>query len=190
MKKIKLVLISITLLSLSQCGFITILPPAQWENVDDFKVSSDTKPSELIKIYLGEIYLNPKNNYCITFFDIYCSPCYTQVNYINQLFNETGVLYNWYAVTIYDSIAEIKFREKLGYSDNYLRYLFPVFYEINGFKSSLRNLFYKNSIPIKDYVPMTFIIVNDTIRYINRGAINTEEKYLEHKNLLDSLSQK
>ena len=174
---------------ISGCGLITILPPAQWEKVDDFKVSSDSKPSEMIKSYLGEKYINENNNYCITFFDIYCPPCYKQINYCNQLNNETKDLYSWYAVTIYDSIAENKYRKKLGYSENSLRYLFPVFYEINGLKSSLRNLYYKNSISVNDHVPMTIVIVKDTIRYINDGSINSEDRYVEHKYLLDSLSK-
>ena len=76
----------------------------------------------------------------------------------------------------------------MGYPDNYLKYNYPVFYSVNGLRSSMRNLYYNNEIPDKDISTLTFIIVNDTIKRITRGIIYTEEKYLEHKHLLDTLS--
>lgn len=191
MKKIKLVLISITLLFLSQCGFITILPPAQWENADDFKVSYDTKPSELLKKFIGNKNVtNVNQNYCITFFDIYCGQSQSHFNICNSLYEETQENYQWFAITVYDSISYNKVRKKLGISEDSLKYKYPTFYSIIGLRSSMRNLFYNNNIPDEDISTLTFIIYNDTISRITRGIINTEEKYLEHKNLLDSLSQK
>jgi hypothetical protein len=71
--------------------------------------------------------------------------------------------------------------------DNYLVYNYPVFYNINGLRSSLRNLYYNNNIPDEDISTLTFIIQNDTIKKITRGIIYTEEKYLEHKLFLESL---
>jgi len=189
MKRIKIISFFLSILILSNCGIIIITPPAQWEKVDDFKVSPNTRPSELIKKYLGKNLVNDRNNYCITFFDIYCTPCYTQINYCNQLYEETKENFDWFSVTIYDSVAESKFRKKLEYPDDYLRYNFPTFYNINGLKSSLRNLYYNNMITKSDYVPMTIIIANDTIKFINDGAINSQEKYIAHKSFLDSLSQ-
>lgn len=187
MKIIKLVFLSFIILFLSHCGLFTFIPGG-WEEVDNFKVSQDTKPSDLIKKYLGENYANDSNNYCLVFFDVYCAACYTQVNHINLLQSRTEDNFKWYAVTIYDTIAENNFRLRRGYYNDYLKYKFPTFYEINGLKSSLRNL-HNNNVTVGDTVPTTIIIANDTIRRIINTATNTEEKYFELKGFLDSLSQ-
>ena len=190
MRRIKYILFVINVFIVYSCGFIIITPPAQWERTENFKVSSSIKPSDLIKEYLGESFIHEKNNYCLTFFDIYCGQAKEHYYYCNKLFDETQKNFNWYAITIYDSISHLKFRKKMEYSDNYLKYNYTVFYSINGLRSSLRNLYYNNVLPDEDTSTLNFIIENDTIRRITRGIIYTEEKYLEHKNLLDSLSQK
>jgi len=189
MKKLKLVLLLFLVLFLSHCGKFFIAPSGIFEKVENFKVSQDTKPSELIMKFLGENYINEKNNYAITFFDEFCGPSRSQVYYCNILNKVTKDNYNWYAVTIYDSLPSDKWRIRFGYSLDYLRYDFPTFYEVNGLKASLRNLYFNNNITQIDYVPMSFFIVNDTIRFISDGSINSEEEFYKHKNLLDSLSQ-
>jgi hypothetical protein len=176
---------------LSSCGFIVIIDSnSQWEKPDDFKVSPDIKPSELIHTYLNNYEQNKLNNYCISFYDIYCGASYYQVSYCNGLYEETKDNYNWIAVTIYDSIEENEVRKKLNYKDDYLRYRYPTYYEINGLKSSLRNLYYNNRITKEDIVPMNFFITDDTIRFITEGSINSKEKYDKHKRILDSLALK
>ena len=184
--KNKSFLVLITFALLSSCGFIIIVD-GQWEDPNKFKVPLDTKPSELIHTYLNNYEQNKLNNYCISFYDIYCAACYSQVSFCNRLFEETKDNYNWLAITIYDSIEENKFRKKRGYKDDYLRYRYPTYYKINGLKSSLRNLYYNNKITEEDFVPMTFFITDDTIRYITDGSINSKEKYDKHKRILDSL---
>jgi len=185
----KTILISLlcSILFLSNCGII-IITTGQLEKVEEHKVVPGTKPSVLIDKFVGTSILNEKKNYCLTFFDIYCGFCYQQINFCNKLYEETNNNYEWIAITIYDTIAEEKYRQQRGFSND-LRYKYPSYYNVNGLKSSLRNLYYNNEIPYEDIVPMTIIVVNDTIKKITRGAINTELKYTEYKNFLDSLSR-
>lgn len=187
MRKVKIIIFFFSIIILHNCGFIIITPPAQWENVDNFKVSSETRPSDIIKMYLGENYVNDRNNYCISCFSIYCGQAKEHYYYCNKLFEETKENFEWFAVTIYDSISHNKFRKKMECPDNYLVYNYPVFYNVNGLRSSLRNLYYNNDIPDNDTSTLTFVIQNDTIKKITRGIIYTEEKYLEHKLFLESL---
>jgi thiol-disulfide isomerase/thioredoxin len=187
--KNKSLLVLITFALLSSCGFIVIVD-GKWENPDEFKVPPNTKPSELINTYLNNYEQNKLNNYCISFYVNGCGACLHQVPYCNQLYQETKDNYNWIAVTIDDSIKEDEFRKKMGYKDDYLKYDYPTYYDIEGLKSSLRNLYYNNKITEVDFVPMTFFIPDDTIRYITDGSINSKEKYDKHKRILDSLALK
>lgn len=172
------------ILLISSCGIIIV--PGQWENPDDHKIESNTSPSTLIGDYIN-IPFNGNGNYCLTFFDIYCGYSYQQISYINKLYDLTNTDYHWSAITLYDSLSEVKYKQKAKLDES-IRYKFSTFYEINGLKSSLRNLYYNNDIPHEDMVPMTIIIYNDTVRKIIRGSINSEEKYSKFKSYLDSLS--
>jgi len=116
MRKIKFILFFIIVIFLSNCGIIIITPPGQWEKVDNFKVSPEVRPSYLIKEYLGDTFVNKRNNYCITFFDIYCGQAKEHFYFCNKLYDETQENFVWLAVTNYDSISHNKFRKKNGIS--------------------------------------------------------------------------
>ena len=178
----------ISIIFLSSCGLIIIVT-GQSEEVDKFKVDLSSKPSELIYKFTNETSYKFKKNYFITYFDIYCDFSYQQIYACNKLYNETNEHFEWVAITIYDTTEEAKYRKQKKFNDDF-RYQYKTYYNINGLKSSLRNLYYQNEIPDTDIVPMSFIIVNDTIVRIIRGAINTEFKYEEQKNFLDSIITK
>jgi len=181
-----IVLLAVVLLQLG-CGII-IFTTAKWEKSGDYEVTPETRPSCLIKKYLGDSVLNENNNYCLTFYDIYCGFSYQQIHYCNKLFEETRENFMWVAISAYDSISEFRYREKANISND-LVYLFSTFHNVVGLKSSLRNLYYNNQTPERDIVPMTIIIGSDSIRRITSGAINSEVEFNNHKILLDSLSK-
>lgn len=56
---------------------------------DDFKITSDAKPSDLIKMYLGENYINQQNNDCLTCFDICCGQVNEPFYFCDKLYDET-----------------------------------------------------------------------------------------------------
>lgn len=175
---------------MNSCNFIIILPPptADWEKVEEFKVESGISPSDLIHRFIDTTVNNIYHNYVIVAYDPGCPATYHNITFTNKLYNDTRQQFDWMAVTAEDTLYENKVRKKLGYSEEFC-YQYPAYYNINGLKSSLRNLYHNNNIPDTDLTPMTFIITSDTIRRITRGAINNEERYLEHKNFLDSLLQ-
>jgi hypothetical protein len=175
---------------LSSCNFIIILPPPteEWEKVEEYKVEPGINPSQLIQKFVDSTVYNSHQNYVVVTYDPGCPATYHNITFTNKLYFDTRQQFNWLAVTAEDTLYENKVRKKLGYSASF-RYQYPVFYKVKGLKSSLRNLYHNNNIPDSDLTPMTFFIASDTIRRITRGAINNEERYLEHKNFLDSLSQ-
>lgn len=185
MKNIFVKIILINLLFLSGCGWITIVS-GKWEEVEKFKVELDIKPSVFISNYTHDSTYLLKKNYFLTFYDIYCIYSYRQIYTCNELYDSTKEYFEWIALTIYDSIDEKEFRTKKEYNEK-LRYKYETYYKINGLKSSLRNLYYRNNIKEPDIVPMNMIIVNDSIVKITRGAIDTKLKYETHKHYLDSL---
>ncbi len=187
MNKTKLILFWCSILLLSSCGII-IIAKGLSEKVKEHKVEPDTKPSELIDKFIVTSIPNERKNYCLTFYDIYCGYSYQQISFCNKLYEETNNDYEWIAITMYDTITEKHVMQKLGYSNDH-GYNYTSYYNVNGLKSSLRNLYHNNEIPDDDIDPMTIIIWNDTIKKIIRGAINTELKHKEHKNFLDSLSR-
>lgn len=189
MKKIRILLFILSVLLTGNCGFIIISPPGQWEKADKFKVKPGTTPSELMKKFLGDNAVKERNNYCIVFFDIYCGQTAAHYFYCNRLHKKTKDSFDWLAVTMYDAADDNKWRKKLNIADDSLRYNFPTYYSINGLRSSMRNVYHNNVIPDNDISSMVFIVVNDSIKHHSRGGLHTREKYSEHKNVLDSLSQ-
>lgn len=175
---------------LSSCNFIIILPPPteDWEKVEEFKVEPGTSPSELIHQFIDTTVNNTFHNYVIVTYDPGCPATYHNITFTNKLYFDTRQQFYWMAVTAEDTLYENKIRKKLGYTTNFM-YKYPTYYKIKCLKSSLRNLYHNNNIPDSDLTPMTFIITSDTIRRITRGAISNEDRYLEHKNFLDSLSE-
>lgn len=160
------------------CNFLVVVK-GQWEDAELFKVEPDIKPSQLISHFTGDSSYLTKKNYFLTFYDIYCGFSYQQIDACNMLYDSIGEDYEWIAITIYDSVAERKYRKKLNLPSEF-RYKYRTYYKINGLRSSLRNLYYRNQIPNEDISPMNMIIVNDSIFQISRGAINTREKFLLH----------
>lgn len=171
------------LIVLKSCIVVTT---AIWEHSDNFKVKQGIKPSEVIGEYLKIPDDERKKNYYLVFFDIYCEPCYKQIKYCNQLFYRTKHFFQWKAITIYDSISEKRYNSKIK-RENIETFDFPTYYEINGLKSSLRNIYFNNNITERDLVPMSFVIIDDSIWFIQNGSINNEDKLLKHEYLLDSL---
>jgi hypothetical protein len=187
MKNNKLILLFFIAVLVTHCGIIIISPPGRYENAADFKVNPETKPSELLNSYLGDEITHPENNYYLIFFDIYCAPPYNHYFYCNSLYKRTQNNMKWLAVTLYDSLEHYKWRKKLDISNDSLIYAFPTYYGIHGLKASMRNLYYNNSIPDSDISTMIFIVINDSIKYYFRMVIHTRERYLEQRQLLDSL---
>jgi hypothetical protein len=189
-KKLFLILFVGSFILPSGCQLILILPPGIVENVEDFKVEPGTKPSELIQTFIDSTVNNTYQNYVVVTYDHGCGggAAYTQIIFTNKLYKETHPYFQWIAVTTDDVSIENKVRKHMEYTDKF-RYKYPTYYNVIGLKSSLRNLYHNNNVPDGNIIPMTFFIASDTIRRITRGAINTEEQYLEHKNFLDSLSQ-
>ncbi len=178
-----------TFFYMSSCNFIIILPPptADWEKVEEYKVEPGISPSELIQKFVDSTVHNSHQNYVIVTYDPGCPATYHNITFTNKLYDDTHEHFEWLAVTAEDTMYENKVRKKLDCPAHF-RYKYPAYYKIKGLKSSFRNLYHNNNIPDSDLTPMTFIIASDTIRRITRGAINNEERYLEHKNFLDSLS--
>lgn len=177
-----------TFFYMSSCNLILFLPAPKEVNEKDYIVHQGTKPSDLISKFIDTTVFNKHHNYIIVTFDPGCGATYSQIKFTNKLYDETRQNYEWLAVTNEDLLLENKVRKFYKYPDDF-RYSYTTYYSIHGLKPSLRNLYHNNNIPDSDLTPMTFIITSDTIRRITRGAINNEERYLEHKNFLDSLSQ-
>lgn len=170
---------------ISGCGFI-IITTTERENVEDFRVDSNIKPSSLISKFVEDSTNNTSENYFLTFYDIYCGFSYQQITYCNKLYDLTNNDYEFIACTIYDRIDENEYRKKRKYENDF-RYKYNTYYEINGLKASLRNLYYKNDIKLNDISPMNIIIANDSIVKMSRGAINTNLKFEYFKSFLDSI---
>jgi len=187
MKKNKLILLLFIAAILTHCGIIIIGPPGKWEKADDFKVNPETKPSELLISYLGDEITHPENNYGLIFFDISCGQTNAHYSYSNWLYEKTKNNMKWLAITVYDSVEHFQWRKKINVADDSLRYAFPTYYGINGLKSSMRNLYYKNSLPDRGFSPFIIIVINDSIEYLSRRDMHNREKFLEQKQLLDSL---
>jgi hypothetical protein len=174
------------ILFLTGCSKITVTT-GKWEKSNEFKVEYNIKPSDLIRQFISDsIALDNKSDYFLVFYDIYCPYSYQQINYCNKLYNQTKSDFKWIAITIYDIESESKFRHKMKYDSNF-QYQFQSYHQINGLKSSLRNLYYHNDIPDRDITPMNIVIANDSIVQIIRGAINTNLKYDFYKEYLDSI---
>jgi len=188
MKRNKLILLFFIAAILTHCGIIIISPPGKWEKADDFKVNPETKPSELIISYLGDDKItHPEKNYYLIFFDISCGQTNAHYSYSNWLYEKTKNNMKWLAITLYDSVEYFQWRKKINVSADSLKYAFPTYYGINGLRSSMRNLYYKNSLPDKDISTMIFIVINDSIVHLSRRGLHTRETFLEQRQLLDSL---
>ncbi len=188
MKKNKLILLFFIAVIFSHCGLIIISPPGKWENADDFKVNPESKPSELLISYLGDDKITrSENNYYLIFFDISCGQTNAHYYYSNWLYEKSKNNIEWLAITLYDSVEYFQWRKKINVSADSLKYAFPTYYGVNGLRSSMRNLYYKNSLPDKDISTMIFIVINDSIGHFSHGGIHTMERFLEQKQILDSL---
>lgn len=185
MKMFRILFILYVLTFINSCISINI-EKAIWEESENFKVDLETKPSSLIFEYTQDSSSLSGKNFFLTFYDIYCGFSYAQIEYCNKLHDQTDSFFKWIAITIYDTAAESEFRSRKEYPD-YWRYKYDTYYSINGLKSSLRKLYYKNNIMEDDIVPMNIVIVNDSIIKIINEAINTKPKYEFYKSYLDSI---
>lgn len=188
MKKNKIILMIFVIFIHAQCIRIIISPPGKWENTEKFTINPETKPSKLLLSFLkDDKIIHPENNYYLIFFDIVCGQTNAHYYYSNKLFEKTKHKINWVAVTVYDSIEHFKYRNKLNISIDSLRYSFPVYYSINGLRSSMRNLYFNNLITDKDISAMSFIVINDSIVNYTRGGMHNKNSFLQQKQILDSL---
>ncbi len=202
MKKIFLLIFVFSCLAIGGCKIYILT--AEWEKVENYKMSPDKKPSEIINEYLGDkgFVVDPHKKYCIDIFDPYCGVRYAKVPYQNRLYRETKDEYEWVAVTNYspkqvahglDVQVETKCTKKSGIDpEKYRKKVtpeYPVYDSIVGLRSSLRNLYYANN-PPRDYSSMLVIIVNDSIIRITtfEEPIVNEERYIAFKNYLDSVA--
>lgn len=200
----KSIIIALIILSLAFGGCKIYILTAEWEKVENYKMSPDKKPSEIVNEYLGDkgFVVDPTKKYCIDIFDPYCGVRYAEVPYQNRLYRETKDEYEWVAVTNYspkqvahgiDVQVETKCTKKSGLDpEKYRKKVtleYPIYDSIVGLRSSLRNLFHANN-PPRDYSSMLVIIVNDSIIRITTAEepIVNEERYIAFKNYLDSVA--
>ena len=200
----KSIIIALIILCLAFGGCKIYILTAEWEKVENYKMSPDKKPSEIVNEYLGDkgFVVDPKKKYCIDIFDPYCGVRYAEVPYQNRLYRETKDEYEWVAVTNYspkqvahglDVQVETKCTKKSGLDPEKYRKLitleYPMYDSIVGLRSSLRNLFHANN-PPRDHSSMLVIIVNDSIIRITTSEepIVNEERYIAFKNYLDSVA--
>jgi len=200
----KSIIIALIISCLAFGGCKIYILTAEWEKVENYKMSTDKKPSEIVNEYLGDkgFVVDPSKKYCIDLFDPYCGVRYAKVPYQNRLYRETKDEYEWVAVTNYgpkqvahglDVQVETKCTKKSGLDpEKYRKRVtpeYPVYDSIVGLRSSLRNLYYANN-PPRDYSSMLVIIVNDSIIRITTAEepIVNEERYIAFKNYLDSVA--
>ena len=200
----KLLLYALTFSCLAIGGCKIYILTAEWEKVENYKMSPDKKPSEILNEYLGDkgFAVDPGKKYCIDIFDPYCGVRYRTIPYLKRLYNETRDEYEWVAVTNYspkqvahglDVQIENKCTKKSGLDpEKYRKQItleYPMYDSIVGLRSSLRNLFHANN-PPTDHSSMLVIIVNDSIIRITtfEEPIVNEERYIAFKNYLDSVA--
>ena len=200
----KSIIIALIISCLAFGGCKIYILTAEWEKVENYKMSTDKKPSEIVNEFLGDkgFVVDPSKKYCIDLFDPYCGVRYAKIPYQNRLYRETKDEYEWVAVTNYtpmqvahglDVQVETKCTKKSGLDpEKYRKRVtpeYPVYDSIVGLRSSLRNLFHANN-PPRDYSSMLVIIVNDSIIRITTAEepIVNEERYIAFKNYLDSVA--
>jgi len=157
-----------------------------WEKVEDFRVDLNTKPSDLISEFTSDSNYKTHGNYFLTFFTVTCPHSLYQVNYCNNLYRNSKDDFKWIAFTIEDSTFQKQFIEKHKLPQYYYEY--KTYYNINGLKSSLLNLYYKNDEKIRGFIPVNMIIVNDSIVKIFNGAVNSKS-FEYYENYIDSVSK-
>lgn len=202
MKKIFFVTLVILCLTIPSCRIYIL--NSEWEKVENYKMPTDKKPSEIMYEYLNDrgFIFEPSKMYCVDIFDPTCHVTNIEVQYQNKLHHATKNKYEWIAVTHYDSVmvahckdvyANVKCTKKSGINpEQYKKDItrkYPVYCGILGLRSSLRNLYYANN-PPEDYSSMMVIIINDSIIRITTAEepIVNEERYIAFKNYLDSVA--
>lgn len=183
MNRFNLNVFFVLLLFLTGCGLIIISPRGKHEKYADYKVDLNTKPSELIKMYLPEVDIENKN-FCIISYDAYCQFC-GRIQLINNLWEKSRDNYNWMAITIYDSLECSNWDAKIKKDLDSCTYKFDNYFEVHGLRASLVNLYVENNFNDVDYVTVALIIKNDSIVYFSNGGVHSYEVYKEMLSILE-----